>query len=88
MFSSSSCVLHWIEQWRNDRLLARIQETFPAGSGEAISKDQLRMITQGLRTSSREFAAAEIVDQMQAHYNVSYTDSSAHESTDVYVYFL
>ncbi|KAJ5357606.1 hypothetical protein N7541_004764 [Penicillium brevicompactum] len=69
MFSSSSCVLHWIEQCRNDRLLARIQESFPAGSGEAISKDQLRMITQGLRTSSREFAAAEIVDQMQAHYN-------------------
>ncbi|KAJ5336593.1 uncharacterized protein N7506_004615 [Penicillium brevicompactum] len=69
MFSSSSCVLHWIEQCRNDRLLARIQETFPAGSDQAISKDQLRMITQGLRTSSREFAAAEIVDQMQAHYN-------------------
>lgn len=88
MFSSSSCVLHWIEQCRNDRLLARIQETFPAGSDQAISKDQLRMITQGLRTSSREFAAAEIVDQMQAHYNVSYTDSSPHESTDVYVYLL
>lgn len=88
MFSSSSCVLHWIEQCRNDRLLARIQETFPAGSGEAISKDQLRIITQSLRTSSREFAAAEIVDQMQAHYNVSYTDSSPHESTDVHLYWL
>lgn len=83
--SSSRSVLATIENCRNERLLARIQETLPTWDKGAVTKEQLKLTTQALKTSSREFAAAEIVDQMQAHYDVSI---QPHRWTHIHFYFL
>lgn len=60
-----------LNKFKNDRLLQKIKQHLPVFEGPGVSMKQLEMATQSLETSSRDSAPAEIIDQMQAHYDVS-----------------
>lgn len=63
-----------LNKFRNDRILQKIKQRLPVFEGPGVSMQQLEMATQSLETSSRDSAPAEIIDQMQAHYDVSDKD--------------
>jgi hypothetical protein len=60
-----------VQKSRNDHLLASLQQTLPANPLQIFSMADLRSATERLESSSSEATVSEIIDQMQAYYNVS-----------------
>jgi GTPase SAR1 family protein len=63
-----------IQKARSDRQIDRLKKTLQSGShpgDDSITIERLRQASHELESTSNQFAAADIVDQMQAYYDVS-----------------
>ena len=63
-----------IQKARSNRQIDRLEQTLQSGSrvgDESITIERLRQANNELESTSDQFAAADIVDQMQAYYHVS-----------------
>ncbi|KAJ5372540.1 hypothetical protein N7517_004546, partial [Penicillium concentricum] len=58
-----------MQKSRNDRLLADFQHMFPLTPNNGITIEGIKAATQHVDSSSNQFTASDIVDQMQAYYN-------------------
>ncbi|KAJ5881784.1 uncharacterized protein N7529_000456 [Penicillium soppii] len=63
-----------IQKARSDRQIDRLQQTLQSGSrsgDDSITIERLRQASHELESTSNQFAAADIVDQMQAYYDTA-----------------
>lgn len=63
-----------IQKARSDRQVDRLEQALLTGShsrDESVTIERLRQANSQLESTSNQFAAADIVDQMQAYYDVS-----------------
>lgn len=75
----SKSFLAKIQKARSDRQIDKLELAWQTGShsgDKSITIEQLRQANNEVESTSNQFAAADIVDQMQAYYDVSYSLNS------------
>lgn len=65
-----------MQKSRNDRLLANLQQNLPSTFSNTFSMEELTVATQNVELVGDQAAAADIIDQFQSYYNVSWDNQS------------
>ncbi|KAJ5425960.1 hypothetical protein N7465_001030 [Penicillium sp. CMV-2018d] len=58
-----------MQQSRNDRLLANLQQNLPSTLNNTFNMEELKVATQNVELVGNQPAASDIVDQFQSYYN-------------------